>query len=61
MSAVSWLRRPSALLVAATSLYSATVWTQTQPAPAPATHDRVDVDLLAPYRLSRFAAGTAAR
>jgi hypothetical protein len=23
--------------------------------------DRVDVDLLAPYRLSRFAAGTAAR
>ena len=42
MSAVSWLRRPSALLVAATSLYSATVWTQTRPAPAPTTHDRVE-------------------
>jgi hypothetical protein len=37
-------RRLSALLVAATSLYSATVWTQTQPtpAPAPSTHDRVE-------------------
>lgn len=42
MSAVSWLRRPSALLVAATSLYSVTVWTQTQPAPAPPTHERVE-------------------
>lgn len=42
MSVLCWLRRPSALLVAATSLYSATVWTQTQPAPAPATHDRVE-------------------
>jgi hypothetical protein len=44
MSVLCWLRRPSALLVAATSLYSATVWTQTQPtpAPAPSTHDRVE-------------------
>jgi hypothetical protein len=42
MSAVSWLRRPSALLVAATSLYSVTVWTQTRPAPAPTTHDRTE-------------------
>ncbi len=42
MSVLCWLRRPSALLVAATSLYSATVWTQTQPAPAPTTHDRVE-------------------
>ena len=44
MFVLSWLRRPSALLVAATSLYSATVWTQTQPTPppAPTTHDRVE-------------------
>ena len=44
MSVLSWLRRPSALLVAATSLYSATVWTQTQPTPppAPTSHDRVE-------------------
>lgn len=44
MSVLCWLRRPSALLVAATSLYSATVWTQTQPTPppAPTTHDRVE-------------------
>lgn len=44
MFVLSWLRRPSALLVAATSLYSATVWTQTQPTPppAPTSHDRVE-------------------
>lgn len=43
MSAVSWLRRPSALLVAATSLFSVSVWTQTQPTPPPQTpHDRVE-------------------
>lgn len=44
MSVLCWLRRPSVLLVAATSLYSATVWTQTQPTPppAPTSHDRVE-------------------
>ncbi|HUU33220.1 MAG TPA: DUF1549 domain-containing protein, partial [Vicinamibacterales bacterium] len=45
MSAVSWLRRPSALIVAATCLYSASVWTQTQAtpaAPAATSHDRVE-------------------
>ena len=43
MSVLCWLRRPSALLVAATSLYSVSVWTQTQPTPPPQTpHDRVE-------------------
>ena len=43
MSVVSWLRRPSALIAAATCLYSATVWTQARPAaPAPTPHERVE-------------------
>ncbi len=43
MSAGSWLRRPSALLIAATSLYSVTVWTQTRPEPPPPSpHDRIE-------------------
>ena len=43
MSVVSWLRRPPALIVAATCLYSATVWTQAQhAAPPPTPHDRIE-------------------
>ncbi|MEZ5421238.1 MAG: DUF1549 domain-containing protein, partial [Vicinamibacterales bacterium] len=43
MPVLSRLRRPSALLIAATSLYSATVWTQTRPeAPPPSQHDRIE-------------------
>ena len=44
MSAVSWLRRPSALIAAATCLYSVTVWTQVTPAPSAAaqSHERLE-------------------
>jgi hypothetical protein len=43
MSAGAWLRRPSALVAAATALYSATVWTQTQqPPPPPSQHERIE-------------------
>jgi hypothetical protein len=43
MSAGAWLRRPSALVAAATVLYSATVWTQTQQQPPPPSqHERIE-------------------
>ena len=43
MSAVSWMRRPSGLIAAATCLYTATVWTQSRPpAPAPSQHERLE-------------------
>jgi hypothetical protein len=44
MPVVSRLRRPWGLILASTVLYSATVWTQTRPAPAPppSQHDAVE-------------------
>lgn len=38
------LRRPSAMIVAATGVYTATLWSQTQPTPplAPSQHDRIE-------------------
>ena len=44
MSVVARFRRSSVLMVAACGLYSATVWTQTRPAPTtpPPDHDRME-------------------
>ena len=44
MSVAARFRRPWVLMVAAVGLYSATVWTQTRPAPAtpPPDHDRME-------------------
>lgn len=44
MSVVARFRRPWVLMVAACGLYSATVWTQTRPAPStpPPDHDRME-------------------
>jgi hypothetical protein len=44
MSLVSRFRRASALILAATAVYTATLWSQTQPTPppAPSQHERIE-------------------